>query len=199
MVEHIHDEDYTHRLVMNKTKPRSVRRSYSLSEDVSDSFEAEASRMDLSPSTLLASLMRKWISFDLPLQHIGTVTMAEPCFQSLINKTSPDLLHEIAMEQSTKNFSAILSLLGGRTEFYDVINCYYEKFGRYSGWYSFRHKVEKDYKLILHHNKGIKWSRFLADYNLTVLEKVSEKVDYDIDSNFVVFSVVPKRKVVINY
>lgn len=199
MLERMQGEDHTHRLMTSKTKPRSVRRSYSLPEDVSDSFETEASRMDLSPSTLLVRLMRKWMLFDLPLQMIGTVTMTEPCFQSIINKSNPDLLHDIALEQSTKNFSAILSLFGGRTEFYDVIDLYYERFGRYSGWYSFRHKVEKDHKIILHHKKGIKWSRFLADYNLPILESVSEKVDYNINNNLVIFNVLPRRRAIANY
>ncbi|MGI0086713.1 MAG: hypothetical protein ACREBI_01970 [Nitrosotalea sp.] len=185
--------------VIREIKHRSVRRSYSLPEDITASFDTEASNLDGSPSTLLSRLMRKWLAFDLPLQTIGTVTMAEPCFQSIINKTSPDVLHDIALEQSTKNFSTILSLFGGRTEFNDIIESYYKRFGKYSGWYSFKHEIDGDHKIILHHNKGIKWSRFLADYNLTVLEKISEKVDYNIDNNLVMFNVIPKKKAILNY
>lgn len=184
---------------MGEIRHRSVRRSYSLPEDMTASFDAEASHLDVSPSALLARLVRKWLTFDLPLQTIGTVTITEPCFQSILNKTSPDVLHEIALEQSTKNFGTILSLFGGKAEFNDVIESYYKKFGRYSGWYSFKHKVDGEHKMILHHNKGIKWSRFLADYNLTVLEKVSEKVDYSIDNNLIMFNVIPKKRAITRY
>ena len=185
--------------MLGESKFRSVRRSYSLPGDMVALFDTEASNQDVSPSVLLSRLMRKWLAFDLPLETIGTVTMAEPCFQSLLNKTSPDILHDVALEQSTNNFGTILSLFGGKAEFNDIIDSYYRRFGKYSGWYSFRHKVDRDHKIILHHNKGIKWSRFLADYNLTVLERVSEKVDYNIDNSLVVFNVMPKKQAIVGY
>lgn len=184
---------------MEEIRHRSIRRSYSLPEDMTASFDMEASNLDVSPSALLARLMRKWLTFDLPLQTIGTVTITEPCFQSILNKMSSDVLREVALEQSTKNFGAILSLFGGKAEFNDVIESYYKKFGRYSGWYSFKHTVDGKHKMILHHNRGIQWSRFLADYNMAVLEKISEKVDYNIDNNLVMFNVMPKKQAIVRY
>jgi hypothetical protein len=90
-------------------------------------------------------------------------------------------------------------LLDGHHNLESVIQSYYEKFGRYSGWYSFRHIAAKNggndgvHQLILQHTRGIKWSKYLANYNKAILGRFCEKVECTVDDKVVVFDVMAKE------
>jgi hypothetical protein len=137
----------------------AVRKSYSIPKNIAEMLEVEARRRDVNPSALLTHLLKKSLTSDLPLQRIGTVTVPEPCFQAIVDNISLDKLQEVAGEQSDKNFGLLLSLLDGQHNLESVIQSYYEKFGRYSGWYSFKHITadnnnEGIHQLILQHTEG---------------------------------------------
>lgn len=135
------------------------------------------------------------------MEKIGTVAIPEPCFQHIIDSIDADKLQQMAEEQSNKNFGLVLSLLGGRYNIDSIIQSYYHKFGKYSGWYSFTHSVvdsrEGVYQLTLQHTRGMKWSRYLANYNRTILERVCGKVDCRIEDKLIEFEVMPRLETTI--
>jgi hypothetical protein len=181
-------------------KYRAVRKSFSIPEDMIELFEKEAENHDTTPSALLLQIMKKWLAFEMPLSEIGTITMANPCFQAMIEQMTPDDLIAVAQEQATRNFGILLSLLDGQFNLPSIIAKYYERFGKYSGWYTFRHSVTTiGYRLEFRHTRGIKWSRFLAEYNNVVLDNLSESTECHVDNSVVTFNVIPKQKSTIRY
>jgi len=184
----------------NPRKHKTTKRTFSVYEDILDELERESIAHDSNPSALLNKILRKWFSFDSPLGKIGTITFADPCFVAMISNMDTDYLREIAREQATRNFGALLALFHGNLDIASIIDSYYENFGKYSGWYSFScERVNNLYRLIFQHTRGLKWSQFIAEYNQVILEKVSNKIDCHVDNNVVVFSVAPKQKVIVDY
>ncbi len=176
---------------------KTIRKTYTIPEDIAELLGRESEKRDMHSSTLLAQLLRKSLTFDLPLKEIGVVTVPEPCFQHIVDDMDADKLQQVAEELSMKNFGLILALLGGRYDLESIIQSYYNKFGKYSGWYSFSYNVidskEQVYRLTLKHTRGIKWSRYLANYNHTILERVCGKVNCRIDDKVVEFEVMPRQ------
>ncbi len=182
---------------MKKSKGKSRRKSYSIPEDLIEYFEKESRTHDTTSSTLVSQSMRKTAIFDMPLSQIGTVTFPVPCFQAMIERIKPEDLEEVAREQATRNFGVLLSLLGGRLDFFSILDKYYETFGKYSGWYAFKHDLStQNHRLLFQHTKGIKWSRYLAEYNRVILDKLCDRIDCHVDNNVVIFDLVPKTPVV---
>lgn len=179
----------------NGTKSRSVRRTYSLPEDIADLFDKEAENRDMHTSTLLLQLMKKWLFLELPLKKIGTITLTEPLFHALLEKIKSDDLEQIAKELSDRNFRSILALFEGDFTLDSIIQSYYQRFAKYSGWYSIKYDAPynaQTNKLVLYHTHGLNWSKFLTYYNNTILNSLSESMDCFSDNNIVTFTIVSK-------
>lgn len=182
---------------MERSTNKSVRKSYAIPEDLIEYFEKESRTRDSSSSTLVSQAMRKAAAFDIPLSKIGTVTVSVPCFQAIIERMKLEDLEDMAREQSTRNFGVLLSLLGGQPDFFSILEKYYTIFGRYSGWYDFKHETStKGYRLTFQHTKGIKWSRYLSEYNHVILSRLCDKIRCHVDNNVVNFEVIPKKPVI---
>jgi len=187
--------------VMNDPRrEKAVRRTFSINENILQGLEKESDRRNSNPSALLNQVLAKWLSFDSPLEKIDPVTFTRHCVEALVSKMDTDTLREIARDQAMRNFGSLLSLFHGNLSISSIIESYYDNFGKYSGWYSFScESIRNLYRLTFHHTKGLKWSQFIAEYNHVILDKVSERVECHVDNNVVVFNIVPKQKVILDY
>jgi hypothetical protein len=180
---------------MEHTRAKTVRKSYSVPEELALLLEKEAEHRDTSSSTLLTQMMKKGLAFDLPLSKIGLVAIPSPCFQAMIEKMRLEELEEVAREQALRNFGILLSTFHGKPDLFSIISTYYERFSKYSGWYTFKHEIdEENHRFVFEHTRGLKWSRYLAEYNHVILDKLSDKMDCQIDNNLVIFNIVPRQK-----
>jgi hypothetical protein len=181
---------------------RSIRKSYSIPEEIVNLLEKEAYAHDTNSSSLLVKSLKKYLNFELPLSSLEPVTMTEMCFYAMLERLGPDDLLQVASEQATRNFGVILSLLHGKPDINSLIERYFQVFGKYSGWYSFSYeKLPKNnsFRLAFQHKRGIKWSRFLAEYNHIIMEKLCYGIECNTDNNVVTFDIVPKQQVMINH
>jgi hypothetical protein len=180
---------------MGHTRVKTIRKSYSVPEDLALVLEKEAENMDTSSSTLLTQLIRKGLTFDLPLSKLGLVVFPSPCFQAMIEKIRLEELEELAREQAIRNFGILLSTFHGKLDLFSITSTYYERFSKYSGWYTFKHEIdEENHRFVFEHTRGLKWSRYLAEYNHVILDKLSDKIDCQVDNNLVIFNVIPRPK-----
>jgi hypothetical protein len=181
-------------------REKTVKRTFSIYEHILHGLEKESARRNSNPSALLNQILTKWLSFDSPLEKIDPVTLTRQCIEALVSKMDTDALREIARDQAMRNFGSLLSLFHGNLSISSIIDSYYENFGKYSGWYSFScESIRNLYRLTFQHTKGLKWSQFIAEYNQVILEKVSERVECHVENNVVVFNIVPKQKVILDY
>ena len=181
-------------------KEKASRRTFSINENILHGLEKESARRDSNPSALLNQILAKWIFFDSPLEKIDPVTFTETCVEAIISAVDIDKLRDIARDLAMRNFGALLALFQGNLSISSIIDSYYENFGRYSGWYSFScENIRNLYRLTFQHTKGLKWSQFIAEYNQVILEKVSERVKCHVDNNVVVFNIIPKQRVIVDY
>lgn len=188
------------KIMHDPRKDRTVKRTFSIFQDTLYGLQKESVVRISNPSALLNQILRKWLSFDSPLDKMGIVTFTDSCLEAMISKMDTDTLREIARDQATRNFGALLALFHGNLILSSIIESYYENFGRYSGWYSFScESIRNLYKMTFQHTRGLKWSQFVAEYNRVILEKVSERVECHVDNNVVVFTIVPKQKVIVDY
>ncbi|MDE2588394.1 MAG: hypothetical protein KGL95_01840, partial [Patescibacteria group bacterium] len=188
------------RVVSHTRKDRTAKRTFSMYENILYGLEKESARRNSNPSALLNQILAKWLTFDAPLEKIDPVTFTRHCVEALISKMDTDTLREIARDQATRNFGSLLSLFHGNLSISSIIESYYDNFGKYSGWYSFScENIRNLYRLTFHHTKGLKWSQFIAEYNQIILERVSERVECHVDNNVVVFTIIPKQKVIVDY
>lgn len=191
----IDQKEYRTRQYMEGTRTRALRKSYSIPEDLVEYFEKESRVRDTTPSALVSYILKKAASFDLPLSRIGFVTIPAQCFKILIERMDRQDLEEVAVEQATRNFGVLLFLLDSSLDFFSVLEKYYEPFGKYSGWYSFKHRMDPEsYRLMFQHTSGSNWSEFLLKYNQTILERLCESITCRIEGNIVIFNVIPKRR-----
>lgn len=180
-------------------KKRTIKRTFSIYENILHGLEKESARRASNPSALLNQILTKWLSFDSPLEKIDPVTFGRQCIEALFSKMDTDTLQEIARDQAKHNFGSLLSLFHGNLSISSIIDSYYENFGKYSGWYSFScENIRNLHRLTFQHTKGLKWSQFIAEYNQVILERVSERVECNVDNNVVVFTIVPKQKVIVD-
>jgi hypothetical protein len=76
--------------------------------------------------------------------------------------------------------------------FGSVIERFYERFSKYSGWFTFGYTVTgtSGLRLSFKHTHGIKWSIFLSGYNQVVLDRFCSNVIMQTLDDDVVFDVI---------
>lgn len=164
-----------------------------LSEDVAKLLEDEAEESGIAPDKLLENIITRAATFDIPLSKIDMVEYPLPEFFSILECLSEQDIKEIARNEAERNFDHILSLLSGNNnDFNSVIERFYERFSKYSGWFTFRYTVtgRKELRLSFQHAYGIKWSIFLSEYNRVVLAKFCSKSNLQTLDNKVIFDVI---------
>lgn len=164
-----------------------------LSDNVTKFLEEEAERDGISPDDLLDSILTRAVKFDIPLSKIDTVESPLPEFFSILECLSEQDIKEIARNEAERNFDYILSLLSGNNnDFGSVMERFYERFSKYSGWFTFRYVItgRKGLRLSFQHTYGIKWSIFLSEYNQVVLDKFCSKSNLQTLDNKVIFDVI---------
>ena len=150
------------------------RRYVTLSDDVAKLLEKEAEESGISPDKLLEYIITRAATFDIPLSKIDMIESPLPEFFSILECLSEQDIKEIARNEAERNFDGILSLLSwNNNDFGSVIERFYERFSKYSGWFTFRYTVtgRKELRLSFQHTYGIKWSAFLSEYNRVVLDR----------------------------
>ncbi|MDE1863754.1 MAG: hypothetical protein KGI33_12735, partial [Thaumarchaeota archaeon] len=88
-------------------KDRTVKRTFSIFQDVLYGLEKESVARVSNPSALLNQILRRWLSFDSPLDKIGIVMFTDACLEAMISKMDMDMLREIARDQATRSFGAL--------------------------------------------------------------------------------------------
>ncbi|MGC1426445.1 MAG: hypothetical protein WA833_07045 [Nitrosotalea sp.] len=169
------------------------RRYVTLSDDVAKLLEEEAEESGISPDKLLEDIITRAATFDIPLSKINMVESPLPEFFSILKCLSEQDIKEIARNEAERNFDDILSLLSGNNnDFNSVIEKFYERFSKYSGWFTFRYIVtgRKELRLSFQHTYGIKWSMFLSEYNRVVLDRFCSKSRLQVLDNEVIFDIV---------
>ena len=166
---------------------------FTLSEDVAKLLEEEAEESGISPDKLLEDIITRAATFDIPLSKSDMVESPLPEFFSTLECLSEQDIKEIARNEAERNFDRILSLFSGNhDDFGSVIEKFYERFSKYSGWFTFRYAItgRKGLRLSFEHTYGIKWSIFLSEYNQVVLDKFCSKSNLQTLDNKVIFNVV---------
>ena len=112
------------------------------SNDVAKLLEEEAEESGISPDKLQEDIITRAATFDIPLSKINMVESPLPEFFSILKCLSEQDIKEIARNEAERNFDDILSLLSGNNnDFNSVIEKFYERFSKYSGWFTFRYIV----------------------------------------------------------
>lgn len=166
---------------------------FTLSDDVAKLLEEEAEESGISPDKLLEDIMTRAATFDIPLSKMDIVDTPLPEFFGILECLSGDDIKEIARNEAERNFDGMLSLLSGNNnDFGSVIERFYERFSRYSGWFTFRYTItgRKELRLSFEHTHGIKWSIFLSEYNRVVLERFCSKSNLQTLDNEVIFDII---------
>jgi hypothetical protein len=164
-----------------------------LSEDVAKFIEEASEESGISPDTLFTDIITKAATFDIPLSKLDMVESPLPEFFSILDCLSEQDIKKIARNEAERNFDYILSLFSGNNNgFGSVIERFYERFSKYSGWFTFRYTVTgiKELRLSFEHTYGIKWSIFLSEYNQVVLDKFCSKSNLQTLDNEVIFDVI---------
>ncbi|MGI0007728.1 MAG: CopG family transcriptional regulator [Nitrosotalea sp.] len=170
-----------------------ARRYITLPDDVAELLEEQAERSGISPDKLLEHIITRAATFDIPLSKIDMVESPLPEFFSILECLPGDDIKEIARNEAERNFDDILSLLScNHNDFGSVIERFYERFSKYSGWFTFGYRVtgRKRLRLSFQHTYGIKWSIFLSEYNKVVLERFCSKSRLQALDDEVIFDVV---------
>jgi hypothetical protein len=164
-----------------------------LSDDVAKFLEEESERNGISPDKLFEDIITRAATFDIPLSKIDMVESPLPEFFSILECLSEQDIKEIARNEAERNFDHILSLFSGNNnDFGSVIERFYEKFSKYSGWFTFKYTVtgRTELRLSFQHAYGIKWSAFLSEYNQVVLDRFCSKSSLQVLDNEVIFDVI---------
>jgi hypothetical protein len=164
-----------------------------LPDDVAEILEEEAERSGISPDKLFEDIITRAATFDIPLSKIDMVESPLPEFFSILECLSEHDIKEIARNEAERNFDNMLSLLSGNNnDFGSVIERFYERFSKYSGWFTFRYTVtgRERLRLSFQHTYGIKWSAFLSEYNQVVLDRFCNKVSLQALDDEVIFDVI---------
>ena len=169
------------------------RRYITLSDDVVELLEEEAEKSGVAPDKLLEHIITRAVKFDIPLSKIDMIESPLPEFFSILECLPGDDIKEIARNEAERNFDGILSLLSGNnSDFNSVIEKFYERFSKYSGWFTFKYMItgRKRLRLSFQHTYGIKWSIFLSEYNQVVLDKFCSKSNLQTLDNEIIFDVI---------
>ncbi len=164
-----------------------------LSDDVAKFLEEESERNGISPDKLFEDIITRAATFDIPLSKIDMVESPLPEFFSILECLSEQDIKEIARNEAERNFDRISSLFSGNhDDFNSLIEKFYERFSKYSGWFTFRYAItgRKGLRLLFEHTYGIKWSIFLSEYNQVVLDKFCSKSNLQTLDNEIIFDVI---------
>ncbi|HEX5457135.1 MAG TPA: hypothetical protein VFX64_01975 [Candidatus Nitrosotalea sp.] len=155
------------------------KRYITLDDDVALLLDEEAERSGISPDKLLEDIITKAATFDIPLSKIGMIETPLPELYGILECLSEEDIKNIARNEAERNFDDILSLLSVNQDYFgSVIEQFYERFSKYSGWFTFGYTVTgtSGLRLSFKHTYGIKWSIFLSGYNQVVLDRFCSNV-----------------------
>jgi len=151
------------------TKPSSRRkktvvRAIRLTEELDEDLKAGAESNGITVTSLISSILTKYISVDKQSQSLGTIQVARQWFSHILDATS---------EESLRNYYPMMrDEWKSRIEFRTAHRLDFESFwkaledtGIYSGLFQCNviRSDPKRFSLTLHHTFGQKWSNFLED------------------------------------
>ncbi|MGI0061836.1 MAG: CopG family transcriptional regulator [Nitrosotalea sp.] len=137
-----------------------ARRYVTLPDDVAELLEEQAERSGISPDKLLEDIITRAATFDIPLSKIEMIDTPLPELQGILECLSEGDIKDIARNEAERNFDDILSLLScNHDDFGSIIERFYERFSKYSGWFTFGYTVTgtSGLRLSFKHTHGIKW------------------------------------------
>jgi hypothetical protein len=172
------------------TMPRvkSVTRTFSLKHDLVEALEKEAENQGISTSSLMNQTVDRCVKTYWPSDKTNALLIARDIVASLSGSISDEDLRKIAVITAHNHKGTALVLMGVEQRLESVLTLLETSYGKNSRWYSWSKSVNgRDYRVLLIHELGQKWSVFLEAYMKSFL---NEMLDLPVRSSYTDRSVV---------
>ncbi|MHB8568203.1 MAG: hypothetical protein ACYC7D_09090 [Nitrososphaerales archaeon] len=147
---------------------------------------AAAEEKGLSFNLLASQILTKYTEFDRVAEKLGFVSFAPIGLKNLLNLISNEESERLGSLSgfSGQNAKQFANILVGRSDlqgFLDTLKLMEKYIRAFSTEISVK---DSDYRIIMSHTMGIKWSCFLKGMVLTTLEIYGLKPEFEITENF---------------
>jgi hypothetical protein len=169
-------------------KNKSVTRTFSIKMNLVAALEKEADNKGISTSSLMNQTIDRCVSTYWPSEKTNALVIAHDIVASLAGSISDENLREIAAITAHNHINTAQILMGIEPRLESVLTLLETSYGKNSRWYSWSKTVNgRDYRVLLIHELGQKWSVFLEAYMKCFF---TEMLDIPVRSSYTDRSVV---------
>ncbi|HEV2226313.1 MAG TPA: hypothetical protein VGR56_05850 [Nitrososphaerales archaeon] len=158
---------------MQRRNGLTVHASFRVSADVRRELQKEAIRRKISFNSLGNRILEKYLSFDRLVEHEHSVVIERKVFSRILEKIAVEDLQEIGRELGQKAAKEDFEFFGIPPTLGNLITRYFEPIGAFSDRYDSNIVGDAPYlKIVLAHEYGHKWSIFLGEHSIGVVESI---------------------------
>jgi hypothetical protein len=164
-------------------RDKSRIRSFRLKSDLLDKLDRATKRSRRTENALVSEALADRLMVDPLVPALQEIRMSGVLFQSIVNATSGDALELAASEMAHKNARLVRELYKSNDRPLDFQEFVKEILGGHGHWFFVEGSdVVNGNGLMLRHEYGLRWSRFVRSYLMsayTVFSKNELKVEVD--------------------
>jgi len=155
-------------------RPVSVHVNFRIAAAYKAVLEEEASKRDMHLNALVNHILAKFIFFGSIIEESNRVVFQKDFLTRIIPLISSDDFDEIARTLAIAVLKPAITFSGMPISMNDLVKNYFLPMGMYSGWFQARIvKTPSEYKLILQHEYGPKWTAFLKEYYSVAIKSLA--------------------------
>ena len=165
-------------MVLLKPSPhrkKSVVRAIRLTEELDQALVAEAELKGITPGSLISSIFTKYVQFDSTMERMGSVQMPQQWLMYLLDAASDENLRKVAPMMGEELRSRIEFTFGQFN--LDSLLEALENAGSYSRLFRIEIRTDqKRFNATFYHTYGKKWSEFLENAVVGLMEQLPTKI-----------------------
>jgi hypothetical protein len=156
---------------MNDAKPRTVGRSFRISQQWLDGLNEEAEKQSLTPNALINFILRDYCLFHRYLKRLDIMAVTQKTVSRFAEACPKDKLEEIAQKAGSNIALDLFRSMGLRFNREDAVFFVTTILGEYANWFKCEHyKVGNKEIFHLRHNLGENWSYYVSEVITNLLE-----------------------------
>lgn len=168
----------------DRTESASIR----LKSHILKSLRFEAEQRQISFNTFVAQIFNQFLEWDSVAAKSNMISLPRAILIQLLEKMNDGEIIVMAQEFAKNQNKNLMLMLRNRYDVDSVLGVL-EAWARSSGFSYRKEYIERNYKYIINHEMGKKWSLYLRTYFDNIFQDLGKKVIFEDADNMLAFTI----------